>query len=234
MPMIELAVRLPTVDKPGLNLQMLSGENLYTYAIKEPRRVRGHIGGLVGPIIEVVVTKEADVRQENPCIHIDSMQGVEVITAVRLGNVAIRIGQGPLATCRAGVVARRCLRIHAELRHQPGTHVVVMEIAAHPELRSLDFVCPENFAGSADRVILRMSEVVDIVHVGSNFGSKELAVEGGCFRTWVPIQPGEIGKGKWLGFLYLGRSGCLRLAIITPFRWLAHEIVRCRIRSSCS
>ena len=71
---------------------------------------------------------------------------VEVIAAVRLRQVAVCIVEIPLAAGGAGVVARRGLRIHAELRHQTGAHVVIMEIAADAKLRDVHFARAENLA----------------------------------------------------------------------------------------
>jgi len=36
---------------------------------------------------------------------------------------------------RAGVVARRGLRVHAKLGHQPATHIFIVQVAADTKLR---------------------------------------------------------------------------------------------------
>src|SRR5260370_18547 len=60
-PAAESAVGLPSVNDPGLNFQFVGGKPLDAQPIEKPGRVGGHIGGLVCPVVEVVITKEADV-----------------------------------------------------------------------------------------------------------------------------------------------------------------------------
>ena len=91
------AVRLPTIDEPGLDFEMLSRENLHAYAIEEPRRVRRDVRGLIGPIVEVVIAEQAYVGHEDSRIHVDPMQDIEVVSAVRFGYVAISISKLPLS-----------------------------------------------------------------------------------------------------------------------------------------
>src|SRR2546422_7400325 len=43
--------------------------------------------------------------------------------------------RSPLATRGAGVIARRGLRVHANLSHQPGANIVIVKVAADAELR---------------------------------------------------------------------------------------------------
>ena len=101
------------------------------------------------------------------------MQRVDVVSTVGFRNVAISIGKVPLSTRGAGVIARRGRGIHAKLRHQPAANVVVMKIAAHAELRHLDFIRPEYFARSADGVIFGMVEIVNVIDVCPEFRRKE-------------------------------------------------------------
>src|SRR5208283_2574908 len=72
------AIRLPSVDDPRFNLQFLGGEPLYAYAIEEPWRVRRHVRWLVGPVIEVVVTEQADIGDENSSINIQAIVHIPV------------------------------------------------------------------------------------------------------------------------------------------------------------
>src|ERR1017187_5516232 len=62
---IKLGVRLPSVDDPGLNFQLVGGEPLNPQAIEEPWRVGRHERRLISPVIEVVVNKQANVRHKN-------------------------------------------------------------------------------------------------------------------------------------------------------------------------
>ena len=41
--LVELAVRLPTVDEPGLDLELVAREDLEAHPVEKPRRVRRHI-----------------------------------------------------------------------------------------------------------------------------------------------------------------------------------------------
>src|ERR1700735_4024034 len=67
---VELGVGLPSVDEPGLDLNLVRGEPLNADPIEEPRRVGRHIRRLIGPVVEIVVTEEADVRHENTRVDI--------------------------------------------------------------------------------------------------------------------------------------------------------------------
>src|SRR5262249_16986031 len=62
---VEAAVRLPAVHDPRLDLQLVTGEDLDPDAIEEPGSVRGDVGGLVGPVVELVVAEETDVGEED-------------------------------------------------------------------------------------------------------------------------------------------------------------------------
>src|SRR5215469_6388741 len=84
-PGVEPSIRLPPIREPRLNLQMLCRKNLNAHAVEEPRRVRRNIRRLIGPVVELVVTEQAHVRHEDACVHVDSMQRVEVVATVRLG-----------------------------------------------------------------------------------------------------------------------------------------------------
>src|SRR5208282_4370050 len=172
-PAIESPVRLPSVNEPRLNLQVLSRENLHSHTIEKPRRVRRNVRGLIRPVIEVVIAEEANIRHEDSRVEVDPMQSVEVISAIGFRNVAVSISEIPLSTRGAGVVARCGGRIHAKLRHDPGANVVKVKIAADAELRQLNFIRPKDLAGTSNRVIFRMVEIGDIVNVGANLRRKE-------------------------------------------------------------
>ena len=112
---------------------------------------------------------------------------------------------------RAGVVARGGDRIQAELRHQARPNVVIVEVAADAELGYLNFVRSKDFAGTANGVVFRMIEVVNVVDVGADFGSEKRGIEGGRLGASVAIEPGPVGKGK--GNLFAG-SGCCGRRIV--------------------
>src|SRR5258707_541026 len=172
-PTVKSTVRLPSVGEPRLNLQVFCRENLHAHAVEEPWRIRRNVGRLIRPVVELVVTEKPDVGHEDPRIDVDPMQCVEVVAAVSLRYIPVRIVELPLTARRAGIVARRCLRVQTELGHQAGTHIVIVKVASYTELRQLHFAVPEDLARSADRVILRMVETVVVSHIGANLWSKE-------------------------------------------------------------
>ena len=138
------------------------------------------------------------------------MQRVEVVTAVSLGDIAVGISQVPLSTRIAGIVARRGLRIHPELRHQARTHVVIVKVSTNSKLRDANFVRAEDLARSADRIVFRMVEIVVIDNVSSNFGRKKLGIKSGFLRAWIAVQPRPVRKREGLG---LRRFCCGRIAL---------------------
>src|SRR5579864_5952949 len=82
-------VGLPAVDNPGFDLQFVSGEPLNSQSVEEPWRVRGHVGGLICPVVEVVVTEEPNVRNENSGVNIEPMVHVEVIPCIGFRKVLV-------------------------------------------------------------------------------------------------------------------------------------------------
>src|SRR5450755_1698082 len=175
---------------------MFGGKQLYPDPIEKPWSIGRHIGWLIGPIIKVVVAEQSDVRHENSSVHIDSVHRIEVVTAVSLRKVTVCAIEVPLPSRRAGVIARRGLGIEAELGHDPRANIVIVEIAANSKLRQLHFTRSEYFTRSADGVVFRMGEVVNVINVGSNFRRKEFAVESRGFRAWTARQPGPVRKCK--------------------------------------
>src|ERR1700693_3026651 len=91
---------------------------------EKPRGVGRNIGGLIGPIIELIVAEEADIRHEDTGINVDSVKSIEVISTVRFGEIAVRVIQVPLPACRASIVPRGSLRIQTKLRHDPCANIV--------------------------------------------------------------------------------------------------------------
>src|SRR5271165_5167202 len=102
---VVFGVRLPSVDDPRLNLQLVGGEPLNPNAVEEPWRVRGNKGRLVRPIVEVVVAKQTDVRHENSCVDVEPMVHIEVIPAPGFREVPVSVVEVPLANACAGVIA---------------------------------------------------------------------------------------------------------------------------------
>ncbi len=109
-----------------------------------------------------------------------------------------------------------------------------MKIAAYAKLRELHLIAAKYFAGTADGVVLRVIEIVDIVGIHANFGSEEFCIEGHIFNAGIAVQPAPVGESKWLSLGGLGfgswglngfRSCRNRLArerctVDTPLLWV--------------
>src|SRR6266850_7925909 len=211
---------------------MLRRENLYSNAVEEPWGVGGNIRRLIRPVVELVVAEEADIGHEDSGVDIDPMQGVEVVTAVRFGEITIGVVQIPLATRRAGIVARRGLRIQTKLRHQTRANIIIMKVATDAELRYLDFIGPENLARPADGVVFGMIEIVDVIDVGPDFRRKELGIQRRFFGSRVAGQPGKVCERKWLGLRWLGAALLVLFRGLRPDRG-GHHILGDSIGGGC-
>jgi len=206
--LIELAIGLPAVHQPGLDLQLVAGKDLRPHAVEEPRSVRRHVGRLIGPVVEVVIAPETDVRHEDAGLDVDAIQRVEVVPAVRLGDVAVRVVEVPLPSRGARVVARRRLRVHAELGHQPGLNVLVEKVSSKSDLRQLDFVRPEHLARPGDGVVLGVGKAVVVRRVHAELADEGTPRERAIRRAVVAWRPGEVRERKGLGRLTgVGRRG---------------------------
>ena len=113
---VELRIRLPPVDDPGLDLQTIGRKHLHAQPVEEPGRIVRCKRRLVRPVLRIVVRKEPDVGHEETGINIDPVPDIEVISRIGLAEVAIRIREIELSVKRAEVVAwnDRCTR--AELK----------------------------------------------------------------------------------------------------------------------
>ena len=132
---------------------------------------------------------------------------IDVVTAIGLGQVAIGGVEIPLALGGTGIIARRGCGIHAELSHEAGADVVVVEIAAEAELLQLDLVRAKYFARSADRVVYRSVEVVGIGNIGADLRREEFRIESCFFGARVAVQPGPVPVGKGIDlFFFRGRG----------------------------
>ena len=87
------------------------------------------------------------------------MHRIPVVPTIRFGDVAVRVGQVPLATPRARVIPWRLFRVHPELRHESASHIVISEVATNAELLHLHFVCAAGFRRSIERMVVGLIEV---------------------------------------------------------------------------
>src|ERR1700730_12180289 len=103
---IELRIRLPSVDDPGLNFQFVSGKPLNANPIEKPWSVGRHKRWLIGPVVEIVITEEPDVRHEDSSVDVKPVIYVEMVTAPGFRDVFVSIAKIPLADSGATIVAR--------------------------------------------------------------------------------------------------------------------------------
>src|SRR5262249_17759817 len=103
-----------------------------------------------------------------------------------------------------------------KLSHQSSSNVIPMKVSPDTELRHLDFIRPENLAGTTDGVGLWMVEVLNEIDVDPEFAGEHFAIEREVLLTAIAGQPCEIPKCKrlWLSRLLglsVGRSDGLDL-----------------------
>src|SRR5262249_49109214 len=103
--LVELPVRLPSVDDPGLDLQLVARIDLNPNAIEVPGSVGRNVGRLICPVVKLVEAEESDVGEENSAVDVDPVQLVDVVAPIGLTEVAIGVVQVVLAPAGAGVVA---------------------------------------------------------------------------------------------------------------------------------
>src|SRR5579864_311454 len=173
---VVLGVGLPSVDEPGLYFQLIGWKPLNAHAVEKPRRVRRHIGRLVSPVIEIIVTEQADIRHEDSCVDIESVIDVEVVPAIRLGNVLVSATEVPLANPEAGVIARCCSGKQPLHEQDSAAYVLPVEVTADAGLLDLDFAGTERFSRPDDGVISRLVEIFHVVRIKSNFRGEEFSI----------------------------------------------------------
>src|SRR5262249_13819406 len=79
---VEPTISLPAIDEPGLDLQFVGWKDLYAHAIEEPGRIRGDVGRLVGPVVEIVIAPEPDIGHEDAGLNVDAVPDVDVVSAI--------------------------------------------------------------------------------------------------------------------------------------------------------
>ena len=168
------------------------------------------------PVVELVVAEQPDIRHEDSGVDIDSMQCIEVVATVCLRKIAIGVIKVPLSARRAGVIARCGLRIQTELRHEPGTHIFIVEISLDTELRYLNFIGPGNLARPANRVVFGMVEIADIVNVHPSFRVKNFVSIGDSLVRALPVTQVKPANAK--GSVASGFA-----CSICSFQWFARR-----------
>src|SRR5450432_45605 len=104
---VELVIRLPSVNKPWLDLQVVSWKPLHPHAVEKPRSIRRDVRWLISPIVEVVIAKETDVRYEYTGIDVEAVIDIEVVAAICLRHILVGTADVPLSHRGAGIVADR-------------------------------------------------------------------------------------------------------------------------------
>src|SRR5579859_259387 len=89
-------------------------------------------------------------------------------------------------------------------------------------MRKANFIRTKYFAGTANRVVFGVVEVVVVGNVRSDFGGEELGIECQVLRSRIAVEPGPVCEREGLGRRRLGgrssfglegdRSGCRRCA----------------------
>src|SRR5580692_12767778 len=161
------AIGLPAVDDPWFNLQLVRGEPLNSKPVEKPRRVGRNIRRLVGPVVEVVIAEEADVRHKYSGVDVEPVIHIEVVAAVGFRKILVGATQVPLASAWAGVVARGRDTKHSTHGQDSAADILPVEVAAEADLIKLDFVGAEDFSRSADSVVLRMVEAAYKIRIQS-------------------------------------------------------------------
>src|ERR1700733_754630 len=98
-----------------VDLQFGGWKPLNAHAVEEPGRVGRHVRGLIGPVVKLVKREQTDIGEENTSVHVEAMLDVEVVACVGLAYITIGVGEIPLSSCGAGVVARRGRGVKADL-----------------------------------------------------------------------------------------------------------------------
>ena len=88
-----------------------------------------------------------------------------------------------------------------------------MEVAAHTQLGHLNFARPKNLARSADGVVFRVMEVVDVIDIGADFGRNELGIESRRFGPRGAVQPSPVRECERFSFLRFVGRGSLQLRV---------------------
>ncbi len=90
-----------------------------------------------------------------------------------------------------------------------------MKVAADAQLSDLHFTGSENLARTANRIVLGMGKVVDVVDVGSDFRCEKFRIQRSLFGSRISVQPREIRERKRLA---RWRFGCCQLAFVGGLR----------------
>src|ERR1035438_8445858 len=215
---VELRVGLPSVDEPGFDLQLGGRKPLRAHAVEKPGSVGRHIGRLISPVVIIVVTEQADVRDEDSSIDIEPVLNIEVIPAVCFRHVLISTLEIPLANsadisretaagCRTGVVARRGGGKQSVHKQDSAAHVIPMEIASYAGLLNLNLTRAERLGGSDDGVVARLVVVFHIVGVEANFRSEEFRIEHCVMVAGRTVEPGKVTVCKRSESVYARRTG---------------------------
>ena len=194
------AIGLPAVDDPGFDLQLVCHEVLDTDAVEEPGCVGRHIRRLVGPVVEVVVTEEADVGNEDAGVHVQAVTYIPVIAAPRLREVLVGVFQIPLATVVAGVVAHGGLREQAIHGQDAAARVLDPDVAAEAGLLKLEFFRAVHFGRAHHGVVLGMVVIEDVVGVEANFRSEVLGAHWAVVVVAAVVRPCPVREGPRSGF----------------------------------
>lgn len=193
--LVELAVGLPAVDQPDLELEPVGREQLHAHAVEEPRRVVRDVGRHVGPVFEVVVGEETDVGHEEAHVEVDAVHLLPVITGVGLAEVSVDGPQIELSALRRDVVARHHRRARSVLQHQAAAHRSDGDVAADAEERQLELVVARERRRAGDDVVDRVIERVGVVDVDVELRREILRRQQRLGLARLAVEPAEVAPG---------------------------------------
>ena len=127
-----------------------------------------------------------------PASRLMPYQVSEVVPGVGFREVAVGVARRPRPARHAGVIPRRHRRIHSELGHHPAADVLVIEVAADPQLLHLELVRAARIGRADQRVILWLRDVVDVIAVEDELTREVLGRQREFGLPAIAVQPGEV------------------------------------------
>ena len=95
---------------------------------------------MIGPVIEVVVTEQANIGDKDAGIDIEPVSYIPVIAAPRFGNILVRVGEIPLAAAGAGVITRSRRSKQSIHGQDAASDIVDVDVAANADLFKLPLI----------------------------------------------------------------------------------------------
>src|ERR1700722_10432280 len=120
------------------------------------------------------------------------MLHIPVIAAPGLRHIAVGVGEIPLASSGAGVIAWSRGSEHTVHGQKSSANIVDADVAAKAQLLHLYFIGTKRFGGASHRVVLRMIEIKNVIDVGTKLRREVLGGHGRVFGACVAVEPGPV------------------------------------------